>query len=314
MAAENWIFDNDGGLDDAYALVLALSQPTRIHLPCITVVSGNVPVNVAAKAVSKTLAVCQVKVPIYIGASEGLIEKPHPIPYIHGADGLGNSSEYSKIEGYTDCIRTDIPAARAIVRVVNENKGNISIIATGPLTNIALALKLDPEIPKKTKRFVCMGGAHYAKGNTSFTAEFNFYCDPEAAEICLRAFPTAEILTAENGDEFPITPVEQRLWHNPATPKGRFLMTISEQKMKVYGRIHIFDALAFAIAIDAERVIQKAIKAKCKVELHGTETRGMMLIDWGNAKNYPCPDVAPTVVLRTKPKEVLELLVASTAL
>eukprot|EP01022_Parablepharisma_sp_SALTPOND_P012520 TRINITY_DN1611_c0_g1_i1.p2 TRINITY_DN1611_c0_g1~~TRINITY_DN1611_c0_g1_i1.p2 ORF type:complete len:276 (-),score=34.46 TRINITY_DN1611_c0_g1_i1:282-1109(-) len=274
--AEKWIFDNDGGIDDAYALVLALSQPSKMTLPLITIVGGSVPVEIAAKAVSRTLEICKVKVPIYIGAEEGLVQKADPIFNLMGNDGQGDAPEYTHLQGYTECIRRDMHAVYAILKAINENPGNISIIATGPLTNIALALKLDPSIAKKVKRFVVMGGTHYGKGNTTRAAEYNFHCDPEAAEICIQKMPFIEILTVENGYECVLSEEEHRMWHNIKTVKGNFLHCISQKIQKTLGRLDIYDPIAVAIALNPS-IVKECIKADCNVELHGSTTRGMLV-------------------------------------
>jgi inosine-uridine nucleoside N-ribohydrolase len=310
---EKWIFDNDGGLDDTYALVLLLSKPELIRLECITIVGGNVPVDIAAKANIRTLEICQAKVPVYLGANEGIVQPQNFIFQIHGRDGQGDALDYKDLVGYVDCVRIDMHAVEAIIRTINNNVGNISILATGPLTNIALALKLNPDIAKKINRFVVMGGSHYSMGNSSWGAEFNFHCDPEAAEICIRNFPSIELLTLENGNDFIVTPEDMHKWLNPETVRGKFLHSISQIILKnpMYNRVYCYDALAAAMVINPE-VIKKAIKARCKVELLGTETRGALLINWKNIKDYKGKDVLPLIVLEVNYKMVMDLLISST--
>ena len=310
--AEKWIFDNDGGCDDTYALILGLSQPEKFAIICITVVSGNVVVDTAAKAMAKALEVCKAKIPIYLGAKEGLIEEEHPIHEIHGTDGQGDAPEYSKMEGYVDCIHKEMHAAEMIVKLANENAGNISIVATGPLTNIALALKLDPSIAKKFKRIVCMGGAHHAKGNTTWATEYNFYCDPEAAQICIKKVPYIEIITVENGVEFPLSIEDQTKWHNIGTVKGHFLHCISRNKLAKFGRLYLFDAIAMAVAMNPS-VISKSVKMLCKVEIHGSMTRGTLLINWWGHKTDVTQEVPQTtIVMNTDPKAVMQMVIEST--
>lgn len=327
MKAEPWIFDNDGGIDDAYALVMAVSQPTRMVLPFITIVGGSVPVETAARAVSRTLEVCKVKVPIYLGAEEALVEPPRPILDLMGTDGQGDAPEYADLKGYTECIRRKTHAVEAIIRQINEVPGKTSILATGPLTNIALALKMDPSIALKVKRFVVMGGAHFAKGNLSWAAEYSFRCDPEAAAICLRKMPFAEIITAENGYDCVITEEERKLWHNQSTPKGRFLHCISRKLQQAMGRVDFYDPIAVAVALSPAAIVREAIKVNCDVELHGELTRGMLVVDWirtvfpgklpaemEEKKEEEKKKVRPTVVLSVNRKALIEIFVLSTAL
>jgi len=310
---EKWIFDNDGGLDDTYALVLLLSKPELVKLECITIVGGNVPVDIAAKANIRTLEICQAKVPVYLGANEGIVQPQNFIFEIHGRDGQGDASDYKDLVGYVDCIKTDMHAVEAIIKTINNNAGNISILATGPLTNIALALKLCPDIAKKIKRFVVMGGSHYSMGNMSWGAEFNFHCDPEAAEICIRKIPFVELLTSENGDDFIVAPEDIPKWLNPETTRGKFLHCISQIMLNnpELNRVYCYDALAAAMVINPE-VIKKGIKGRCKVELQGTETRGALTIDWKNVKDYKVPDILPLIVREVHYKMVMDLLISST--
>lgn len=310
---EKWIFDNDGGLDDTYALVLLLSKPELVKLECITIVGGNVSSETAGKANARTLEICQAKIPIYLGATEGLVQPASFIPDIHGTDGQGDSPEYKSLIGYTDCIKTDMHAVEAIIKTVKENAGNISILATGPLTNIALALKLYPEIVNKIKRFVVMGGSHHAIGNTTWASEFNFFTDPEAANICIKSIPFIELLTLENGHDFVVTPEDMQKWHNQETTRGRFLHSISQMILRdpKYKRVYCYDALAAAMVINPA-VIKKGIKAKCKVELHGTDTRGVLLINWVNAQDHKVKDIFPTIVLEVDYRMTADLLISST--
>ncbi len=306
--AEKWIFDTDGGVDDTYGIMLALSQPAKFDVVAFTTVAGNVPAEIATLSVSRTMEICKVKRPIYVGADQGIVEPPHIIFEVHGFNGQGDAPEYKDLVGYTDCIHRDKTAAEAIVDLVNANPGQLSLLATGPLTNIALAVKLDPSIAGKVKRLVAMGGSHFGQGNTSWATEFNFHCDPEAASICIEKMPFAEIITKEEGDDFIVAPEDEVKWLNPATPKGRFLQCITKHMVQSFKRIYIYDAIAVAIAMDAG-VTEEDVSAACKIELHGADTRGVLAIDWHHKSSGP----KSRVVLRVKYDAVMKMLIDSTA-
>lgn len=124
-----------------------------------------------------------------------------------GRDGVNNYWESHSDSGLK-AIESE-PAALAIVRLATEFNGELQIATIGPLTNLALALKLDPSLPSKVKRLVVMGCAIHGKGNVTRTAEFNVWADPEAAFIVFKQFPCSEIISWELSVDTPsILPID----------------------------------------------------------------------------------------------------------
>lgn len=175
---ERLIIDTDPGIDDAAALFFALASH-EVSIDLITTVFGNVTVEQATVNAHRLLAlVSRSDIPIRRGAPKPLRGSPKFAKHIHGNDGLGD----------VDWPRYDAGAAEdraveAIVEHVNRHPGAITVVALGPLTNIALALSHDPSIAERVKRVVCMGGAVLTMGNASPVASANFYNDPWAAAI-----------------------------------------------------------------------------------------------------------------------------------
>lgn len=176
------IIDCDPGVDDALAIILALKH-SNVDLRAVCSVTGNGDLDNTTANGLKILSLCNREdIPLYRGSSKALDELvPEPVPAF-GDDGLG---------GYAYTIQTDkqIEVENAwdfLVRAVNEEPGKLTVFAIGPCTNIAKAIRIDKEFPKKVKRLIVMGGAKYT-GNMSPVAEYNFWADPLAAKEVLNA-------------------------------------------------------------------------------------------------------------------------------
>ena len=172
------IFDTDPGVDDAFALLYALSHP-KIEVIGITTVFGNVPVDIATKNALILSEKSGLNTPVYIGASkpQERIVKNFPT-FIHGDDGFGNINLNK-----SQLTKSNIDAENFIIKSVQNYHGEVNIIAIGPLTNIANSLKKKPSIAKGIKSITVMGGSWMAGGNITPVAEANIYNDPEAADL-----------------------------------------------------------------------------------------------------------------------------------
>jgi pyrimidine-specific ribonucleoside hydrolase len=172
------IFDCDPGVDDAVALMVAFAQE-KLDILAVTTVAGNVPLEYTTRNARAILATMGVKSKIYKGASEPLMPVYEEVATtVHGATGLGN---YSLPEDELHPLEPE-SALVAMHRILSEAEKPVTIIAVGPLTNIAILIKAYPELKKKIEKLSIMGGA-FKKGNKSPAAEYNVLFDPEAAEI-----------------------------------------------------------------------------------------------------------------------------------
>ena len=165
------VIDTDPGVDDAHAIMMALSYPGAT-IEAITTVAGNVSLEQATRNALIILDVAGGHdVPVYPGCEDALVIPTPRRAISHGSDGLGDS-------GYPPSARQASAehAVHALIRLANEAPGELTLVAIGPLTNIALATRLDPGLPRKYKRLVVMGGAIHTQGNSwERAAEFNFY-------------------------------------------------------------------------------------------------------------------------------------------
>jgi inosine-uridine nucleoside N-ribohydrolase len=171
------ILDTDPGVDDAMAIFLALRSP-ELRVEAITAVSGNVPLELTLPNALRLAEIAgRTDVPIAGGASVPLVRRLITAKYVHGNNGLGGvdfPEPHLKASSET--------ATQLISRIVRANPGAITIVAVGPLTNIATLLRSDPEIVRMIPQIVIMGGS-LSGGNITPAAEFNIYVDPEAARI-----------------------------------------------------------------------------------------------------------------------------------
>src|SRR6201993_493012 len=175
-----FLIDTDTASDDAVALIMALRHP-EVEVVGITTVAGNVEVRQASRNALYTAELCGSNVPVFTGEEKPL-KRPHwSADWFHGRDGLGD-------HGYPAPQRAPerMGATEAIIELV-EAHPEIVMVTLGPLTNVALALQKRPEIATKVSRCVVMGGAPCCEGNVTPAAEYNIWCDPEAARIVMRS-------------------------------------------------------------------------------------------------------------------------------
>jgi len=184
-APDKIVFDTDCGFfgDDGAALVMALRSPEKVHVDAITAVSGNVWAAESAGYLTEILR---------------LLGHPEIKPYVGAQMPLVHTAAMAKMEGPIEFLGAFGNPAKlaplrrpgaldAIAALVLENPGRITILALGPMTNVAMLLRLHPDLETKIKRIVFMGGNVHVPGNASAAAEFNFWFDPEAAQAVLRS-------------------------------------------------------------------------------------------------------------------------------
>jgi len=176
------VLDSDPGIDDAVALQYLLGTGLW-DLKAYTSVGGNLPADVTyrnARALTRALRI-DADIPVHRGAGRPLTRLPYAAASdFHGPSGLGH-------ETLPDSTAAHLAesSARALLRLSREYEGELTVCATGPLTNVAIALLEDPAFAHRVKKFVFMGGAAQVPGNITPVAEFNMWADPDAAEVVL---------------------------------------------------------------------------------------------------------------------------------
>ncbi len=180
MERQKIILDCDPGHDDAVAITLAANSP-QLELLGVTTVAGNQTLENTQRNACNVLQWLGRDVPVYAGCDRPLVRSQQIAADIHGKTGL---------DGPVFPERTKFPesehAVPFIIRTLLASDGDIIMVTTGPMTNLAMALRLEPRIAEKIQRIVLMGGS-YQNGNVTPAAEFNIYADAEAAHICFTA-------------------------------------------------------------------------------------------------------------------------------
>ena len=282
------IIDTDAGVDDAQAIMLALSHADT-DVIAITTLTGNVHIRQVNPNVLTILEILDRDVPVYAGIDRPLIQPWEDAAEFHGGDGLGNFRERPPLTRHIE----DEHAVLALLRLSREYDGELTLVALGPLTNIAAAIRLDPGFPARIKQFVFMGGTIAAQGNTPIvTAEYNIFTDPEAAFITLDAFEDSTMLSWETtlAHGFSWDKFDQLCAID--TVAGRFFKAISSETAKrlqetYYRPAYLLpDPLAMAITLEPSLISQSA-KFHVSVELNGSLTRGQTVIDYTGISGKP---------------------------
>jgi pyrimidine-specific ribonucleoside hydrolase len=184
------VIDTDPGIDDALAILLALASP-EVDLRLVTTVHGNVEVSQTTENALRVLHLAgRSDVPVAAGAAASLVHpQPERAGHVHGAAGLGGV-ELPPSPAAAD----PRPAVVALADLLTSSPGPVTVAAVGPLTNLALLLRVFPEAAARIGRLVVMGGAAFRPGNVTPAAEFNVWADPEAAQVVFSsAVPTVMV-------------------------------------------------------------------------------------------------------------------------
>jgi len=274
------VVDTDPGVDDAQALMLASAHPNA-RIEAVTTVAGNVSLERTTANACVVLDALGVPAPVFAGAPRSLMGDDVDASDVHGSDGLGNTHfppSARRVEAEH--------AALALVRLANESPGELDLVTLAPLTNIALAIALDPELPQKFRRLTIMGGAIRGRGNTIHpSAEFNVFTDPEAARIVLRAWPDSTLVPWETCMDHALDEAKVEKLLDIRSARADFFRAISTHTLTFVERalglrcLIASDALAMAVAIEPDMIL-KSERRYVDVELGGAHTRGQTTVDW----------------------------------
>ncbi|XP_046356138.2 inosine-uridine preferring nucleoside hydrolase-like isoform X2 [Haliotis rufescens] len=304
------IVDVDTGIDDATALMLLLSR-ADVEVLAITCVRGNIDLDKVCVNTLRVLKECgKQDIPVYRGADRPILDNETDASHFHGVDGMGDVTWSEEVD-IADLQSEH--AVMAILRLINKYRGEITLIPLGPLTNIALALRLDPDLGQKLKEVFIMGGNIEGKGRLSTSAEHNFYCDCEAAFISLRELKNIAILPYEVCLDTNIPWAVYDKWIGLGTPRANFFKKITEHWIeKVKSRrqpgFQSCDLFAMTTVLDRESILDKeAVHAT--VELHGHLTRGQMVVDWKDRMgNEPNVTIIKKICVEKVKQFVLDML------
>lgn len=315
------IIDTDPGIDDTAAIFLALSCGA-LQVEALTTVYGNVDVEQCTRNALKILDVAgRADIPVYQGADHPLVREPNFASFVHGENGLGDVTfEAAKAAPASD------HAVDAIISHVMGAPGEITLLALGPMTNVALALTVEPRLAHNLKQLVLMGGAVLTWGNVTPAASANLYNDPEAARILYQSgAPLVQVgldvcrRTLIGHDHL------QRI-RQADNEIGRFLLQITPFIEQAYrkrgietvvqgGGVHYNDVPSVAYAIDPDLFVTRRLPVA--IETQGAMTAGQTVADfdgvWGKEPNVDvCLEVNAAAVAELFTQSIVQYQPATT--
>jgi purine nucleosidase len=271
QAAERVIIDTDPGTDDALAILLALRSP-ELSVEALTVVAGNVTAPVGLENAMKVVSLAnRCDLPVAVGAQRPLHAKLNIEPFWNGPGGLGGAELPP-----SQCKADPRFGPDLIIELVHKYPHEITIIGVGPETNLALAILKDPTIVPLVKRVVLMAGS-ISGGNVNGAAEFNVYCDPDAADLVFRAGWPVTMVGLDVTEITLISSAQVDQIERSGGVEAKFVAAVARFQVGLYqgaglsgGAIH--DALAVGVAIDPTFVKLRAMHID--VETEGRIARG----------------------------------------
>jgi purine nucleosidase len=284
------IIDTDVGIDDAVALFMVLAHPDA-ELVALTTVMGNVSLEQATHNLGVVLDTSSAPlIPIFKGNSRPLLQdEPINAIEIQGHDGLGGASA-----AHTDRQCEHEHASLALSRLVRQHPAQLTLLTLGPLTNVALTIRLDPSFLKGLQRLVVMGGSVDGRGNTTPSAEFNILVDPEAAAIVFDACSRSGVtLTLVSWEATLAHAVPLTLWEEMITasaPVAHLLQRITTYFKGMWWASETVlwpDPLAAAIALEPD-IVQTDECRSVQIVTGNNPARGQTVVDYRSyAKPVP---------------------------
>lgn len=303
-----WI-DTDTASDDAVAIILALKNKSTSVLG-ISVVAGNVPIDLGVQAALLTIEMCGAKTPVHVGAHKPLVRNFSSAQNVHGTDGMGDIG--LKLEGRKP---TSTHAISEMIATFRKAPREIDLVTLGPLTNVALALSIEPQFAKWVRRCVVMGGTGVLPGNVTATSEFNVWADPEAARIVFDSDLPLEMVGWDVSVADAVISDELANDLGKLSNLGEFAMSIQRQvrefcrtETKLDG-FDLPDPIAMSVALDP-KIVSSETRKYVRVNLGFGETRGQTIVDHLGAcgKSNNC-----RVVLRVRREKFIDMLRAALA-
>lgn len=273
------IIDTDPGIDDAQAILFAFLC-RQLQIDALTTVFGNVPVDQAALNALRLIELAdRTDVPVYVGAAEPLFQRRLRFaPMVHGEDGFGN------VEWPLPALRPAPGyAAVELARRVLEAPGKIAVLALGPLTNIALAMRLEPRFVGAVQEIIAMGGTVLGPGNVSAVASANILNDPEAAKVVFHAGIPLTMVGLDVTRRVRITPERRDRMRAADTEIAEFIYRITGFYANAYlnegiAGFPVHDLLVMAYALRPDLFETKRLAVD--VETDGSLTAGMTVADF----------------------------------
>lgn len=292
MAPQPIIIDCDPGQDDALAILLALGSPDELTVLAVTAVAGNVPLKLTEKNAQKLVALAgRTDIPVHAGCDRPMVRDLVTAEMVHGKTGLDGA----------DLPEPDVPlvdehAVHAIIRILrSEPSGTVTLCPVGPLTNIAMAMRLAPDIVTRIKSIVLMGGA-IGIGNITPAAEFNIYVDPHAADVVFRSGVPIVMHGLDVTHKALVTPARLKEIEAIGSPVSRAvvgLLTFYNKFDQAKGEgqgAPLHDPCAIAYVMWPE--LFSGRRCNVQIDIQSEGSMGRTLVDWRRRGENPANALA----------------------
>jgi len=291
------IIDCDTGIDDALALLYAVSSP-EAELLAVTCTSGNIEARQVATNTRALLELCgRAEIEVALGRETPLVRPLMIAPETHGPRGVGYAELAPPMTQISPRHSADL-----IIEEARRAPGEVTLVTLAPLTNLAVALVREPELPRLLRGLVMMAGSYRSAGNTAPTSEWNVAVDPEAMALVLAGWDACEgvrrpiALGLDVTERAKMTPeLLARLHATADDPEANPILTFVDDALRFYMEFHsrydgfygafIHDALAVAAALDPDLITAESVTVE--VELGGRWTTGETVTDWRRSWRRP---------------------------
>jgi purine nucleosidase len=285
------IIDCDPGLDDAIALMLAFGALEELDILGVTTVGGNVGIELTQR---NARMVCDMAgrtdVKVYAGCGRPMVRQPVVADYYHGVTGMGG------IEIFKPSVElTAEHAVNFMIRtLMSEPEGSVTLACLAPLTNVAMALVMEPRIAGRIREIVFMGGAQKEGGNTTPTSSFNVFCDPHALHVVLNSGVPVVLVNLDVTHQLVMTPPRLEAILSIGTPAAKLAIEMltwdHERRLRNYGAgaegLPVSDLSVVAYILD--RTLFSGRMVNVEVDLVSPLTMGMTVVDfWGFTDRSP---------------------------
>jgi purine nucleosidase len=272
------LIDTDTASDDAVALVMALKHPD-VRVEAITVVAGNVPLDIGVQNALYTVERCGARIPVYAGIEKPTLRPLQTAQFCHGQDGFGDIglplTGRAPAEGH---------AVDVLIETARRFRGKLTLVTLGPLTNIAVALLRCPTLAREVERCVIMGGIGFGYGNIVPAAEYNIWVDPDAAKIVFESgLPIVMVGWDVSHHHARFSPEDEKQLH-AVSDLAAFCVDIQEG-LRAFGKSYLKqegfdlpDPIAMAIALDPS-VATVVKRLRVEIETKSELTRGATVVD-----------------------------------
>ncbi|WP_445492569.1 nucleoside hydrolase [Niallia sp. 03133] len=286
------ILDCDAGIDDAFAIAYAVHSP-EIELLGVTVCFGNAQLHYTYRNAKKILSMLDCNIGVWKGTDKPLVLEREYNGVIHGKDGLGNTLGEVDKEDFEECQH----AVDYIIEQAHKYKKDLTLVVTGPLTNLALAIQKDPEIVNLIGKVVTMGGALTTPGNVNKFAEANYRMDPHAAQYVFQTDLPIVMVGLDVTRKTLLTNEDVEDWRKKGTEVASFFADFTQYYLNVYKEIHpylkgcaLHDPLAIGVAKlpDLVQTIPIHIHVDTEEDAYGRTTEDL----YRNSPEKPTTEVS----------------------